>query len=655
MMKKLTKILSAVLCTAMVCGGTGVAGYAMAAEKKSAKTPSVSQTQTEMTDTSAAAYKEESVYVLAGADGTVRKIIVSDWIKNTLGSDHLRDVSEVTGIENIKGDEGYTMGGDNTRVWDAEGKDIYYQGTIEKELPVKLQVTYFLDGKAVSSEQLAGKSGKVTIRFDYQNQQYQMVEIDGKKEKIYVPFVMLTGVLLDNATFTHVEVKNGKLINDGDRTAVIGVAFPGLAENLGLQADQSAIPTYVEMTADVKDFKLGNTVTVATNELFRKLDFSADEEETMEAQLNAALDAVTRLTNGSSALYQGVSTLLDRCGDLVAGIDELAKGLGALSENSAALNDGAKQTFLSLLAVASDQLAQAGLQDLPVLTIENYPEILQKVLSSLTEEAVRATARATVREKVAENRETITAGVTAAVKAEVQTQVTAQVRAGVLQKVLQTMGMTVEQYQQAVAAGQISEAVQTQVKTAVDAQMESDTVQALIAQNVDATMASDDVQSLIVQNTEAQIDRITEETMQTEEIVAQTDAAIAKAEAGAAQVKALLEQLQKYHTFYTGLLAYTAGVDEAYAGVLEIQKALPALTEGVGSLKDGAGELADGIQGMTQKWTDALKETFGTDLKGLTLRLRATVDVAKAYHSFAGISEEMDGSVKFVYRTDAVK
>lgn len=655
MMKKLTKILSVVLCTAMICGGTGIAGYAVATEKKHAAPSSVSQPQTEITDASANAYKEESVYVLAGADGTVRKIIVSDWIKNTLGSGHLQDVSEATGIENIKGDEGYTMGGDNTRVWDAEGKDIYYQGTIEKELPVKLQVKYFLDGKAVSSEQLAGKSGKVTMRFDYQNQQYQMVEIDGKKEKIYVPFVMLTGVLLDNSIFTNVEVKNGKLINDGDRTAVIGVAFPGLPDNLGLQTDQSAIPTYVEMTADVKDFKLGNTVTVATNEVFRKLDFSADEEEAMEEQLNAALDAVTRLTNGSSALYEGVSTLLDRSEDLVMGIDELAKGLGALSENSEALNDGARQTFLSLLAIAGEQLTQAGLQNLPVLTIENYQEMLQKVLSSLTEDAVRAAARATVREKVAENRETITAGVTAVVRAEVQAQVTEQVRIGVLQKVLQTMGMTVEQYQQAVAAGQVSEVVQTQVQAAVDSQMDSETVQALIAQNVDATMASDDVQALIAQNTETKIDQITEETMQSAEIVAQTNAAVAKAEAGAVQVQALLEQLQEYHTFYTGLLAYTAGVDEAYAGVLEIKKALPALTEGIGDLKDGAGELADGIQGMTQRLTDTLKETFGTDLKGLALRLQATVDVAKAYRSFAGISEEMDGSVKFVYRTDAVK
>ena len=87
-------------------------------------------------------------------------------------------------MENVKGDETYTMNGDNMRVWDAQGNDIYYQGNIEKELPVDLSVSYKLDGKPISADDLVGKSGRVTIRFDYQNKQYETVEIDGKQEKM---------------------------------------------------------------------------------------------------------------------------------------------------------------------------------------------------------------------------------------------------------------------------------------------------------------------------------------------------------------------------------------------------------------------------------------------------------------------------------------
>ena len=54
--------------------------------------------------------------------------------------------------------------------------------------------------------ELAGKSGKVTIRYTYKNNQYEMRDINGKQEKIYVPFAMLTGIVLDNDVFTNIDL-----------------------------------------------------------------------------------------------------------------------------------------------------------------------------------------------------------------------------------------------------------------------------------------------------------------------------------------------------------------------------------------------------------------------------------------------------------------
>ena len=157
-------------------------------------------------------------------------------------SDSLDDKTELSDIENIKGDESFTLGGDNSCVWDAQGNDIYYQGNIEKELPVQMSVCYTLDGQAIAPEALAGQSGHVTIRFDYQNMQYEEVLLDGKTEKIYVPFTMLTGMLLDTEVFRNVTISNGKLINDGDRIAVVGIAFPGLQEDLAISKEKLDIP-----------------------------------------------------------------------------------------------------------------------------------------------------------------------------------------------------------------------------------------------------------------------------------------------------------------------------------------------------------------------------------------------------------------------------
>lgn len=46
---------------------------------------------------------------------------------------------------------------------------------------------------------------------------------------------------------------------------------------------------------------------------------------------------------------------------------------------------------------------------------------------------------------------------------------------------------------------------------------------------------------------------------------------------------------------------------------------------------------------------------LGEDLDGVVLRLKASVDVSRSYTNFSGISDTMDGQVKFIYRTDEIK
>ena len=157
MKKTFLKPLALGLCAAVCVTSVGATVYARGAMQKkqeplSAPAQTTSASAAEETE---APQKDETVYVLAGADGSVQKIIVSDWIKNTLGSSTLTDSSELENVENVKGDEGYTMDASNARVWDAAGNDIYYQGNIEKELPVTLKVSYTLDGKTVTPEELA--------------------------------------------------------------------------------------------------------------------------------------------------------------------------------------------------------------------------------------------------------------------------------------------------------------------------------------------------------------------------------------------------------------------------------------------------------------------------------------------------------------------
>lgn len=640
MNKKVTKIIAICLCAVLCLGGAGVA-FAQTGSKQESAQPTAAQ---KAADLQQKISKDETVYVLAGADGSVQKIIVSDWLKNELGSASLTDKSGLSNIENVKGDESYSINGDNMTVWDAQGNDIYYQGDIQKELPVGLTVRYTLNGKAVSPEQLKGQSGKVTIRFDYENRQYETVQINGQNQRIYVPFAMLTGMILDNDTFRNVTVTNGKLVNDGDRTVVVGLAFPGLQENLNLSRDQLSIPSSVEITADVTDFSLGMTVTLACNDLFSQLGDADLGSLDAAGSLNKLTDAMDQLLNGSSALYDGLTTLLDKSGELAAGVEELAQGAAAikagadsldegaaelkagladlseglnkLSANSAALNGGAEQVFNSLLETATAQIRAKGLT-VPDLTIENYAEELNKLIKSLDETTVYENALTQVTAAVEKQRPLIKEKVTAAVRQEVETKVTAAVKteattaaqAQVAENVIRTATrMTKKDYDAAVAAGQIPQAtqdavnaaiqaqlsdpdVQKQINAAVEAQMASETVKNTIKAQTDAQMRTEKVQTTISQNVELQVKKAIAENMASDEVQKQLQAA----SEGSKTLIALKASLDDYNAFYLGLLDYTAGVDEAAEGSNELYAGAGDLKDGTAELRAGAAKLYAGV------------------------------------------------------------
>ena len=178
--------------------------------------------------------KEESVYVKADASGNVKKTTVSEWLKNP-EKGTISDTSELKDIKNVKGDETFETGSNNNVSWKSEGNDIYYQGTIDKELPVDVKVSYKLDGKSISPKDLKGKSGKVEIQFSYDNKSKQTVNVNGEDVEMYTPFTMVSAMMLSSDEYSNVSVENGKLISDGDKNIVVGVAFPGLTEDLNLK------------------------------------------------------------------------------------------------------------------------------------------------------------------------------------------------------------------------------------------------------------------------------------------------------------------------------------------------------------------------------------------------------------------------------------
>lgn len=292
-------------------------------------------------------YKEETVYVNADATGNSDEVTVSDWLKNSGSvSGNLTDESILKEIKNVKGDETFTENGDQL-TWNTAGEDIYYQGTTDKELPVSVKLTYFLDGKEVKPDELKGKSGHLKIQVQYTDNEKKTVTVDGKEEEVYTPFIMMTGMILPNETFSNVTIDNGKVISDGSRNIVVGFGMPGLKDSLDLDEETTkeaedkgvTIPENFEMEADVTDFTMSSTFTVALTDLLDDMDMdNIIDVDSLKDSLNELEDAALELVSGSGTLADGASTLADGVSSYTAGADELNAGIQKYLGSNGELN-----------------------------------------------------------------------------------------------------------------------------------------------------------------------------------------------------------------------------------------------------------------------------------------------------------------------------
>lgn len=352
--KYIVRVVAGVLTIALV--GTGIGATAVFAEKNStavtAEADSTTDSSKDADDIADKlmdsvslkdndADKDESVYLISDANGNVNKTIVVDHLKNKDKKDTVEDASNLSDIENVKGKEKFTQSGDKL-TWQAGGKDIYYQATATEEPPVTQKVTYYLDGKEISPEDLAGKSGKVKIRFDYTNTTSYTETVNGEKQTVSVPFAAITGLVLGDG-FENIEVTNGKAEVSDSSSVVLGYALPGLNDSLGikdkdLDGDVN-IPEYMEMTADVKNFSMPAAMTFVVNASDYVSTDGIDTSD-LDDMINDLKDASTQLQDGSKTLAEGTDTLADGLSTLQSKLGTFASGVGTLKSGIKTYTDG---------------------------------------------------------------------------------------------------------------------------------------------------------------------------------------------------------------------------------------------------------------------------------------------------------------------------
>lgn len=592
------------------------------------------------TESNGETYKDESVYVNADASGKVKKTTVTEWLKNTeKGS--VDDETVLEDVENVKGNEKYKEGSDDSIVWESKGKDIYYQGTTDEELPVNMSITYKLDGKEISPKDLAGKSGKLEMTINYENKSKQNVDVDGQQTEMYTPFTLATAMMLPTDEYTNVTIDNGKIVSDGDKNIVVGVAFPGLSEDLGLDSSNLDvdIPSSVTITADVTDVSVGATYTMASANLLDSIGLDdVDSFDDLDDSINKLEDATNQLVDGSKELAEGTNTLNGKSGELISGVDKLADGVTAYTDGVAGVADGAN-AINSNMALVKNGVSAA---------VEGTGKLatgVSGVQSGLNTVASGINTAIDNLNKSSENIKGL-ANQTALTNEEKQ-QIVSNVSAG-----LDQAGLSKEQ----------KDAVDTAIASAVNAASDETNKKVAYAANEYSEGMSGAASQLSAASSAL-----------TTVDPANPTATVA---GGVAAVSAGIDELQtKLGTgtadqpgLTTGVEALASGVSQLADGANELNQKSSTLNSGMSTLKNGGEQLVSGVgvlasgadtlaSGISEYKTEAidkLADAFGGDIGKVTSRINAMKELSEDYKSYAGIKDGMNGSTKFIIETEAV-
>ena len=713
---RLRKILiTAVLCPALVLGmaacgqsgGSAESGSTAAGTESAAASEAAGEKAEEVvfkppvnTPFVTPGEKDESVYVKADASGKPTEKTVEVVLKKIEGSDPIEDRSNLREIKNTEGNEEYTEAGEGRYLWQNNGEDIHYKGKSDEALPVNVRITYYLEGQEVSAEEIAGKSGKVKIRFDYEN-------------STDVPFMVLSAAMLPADVFSDVEVTNGKLMDLGNQKAVIGFAFPGLKDTLKLvdyePTEEIELPEYVEIEARAEEFALDFTASVVSTGLFEELEDKDLEDldklpEDMDELTDASSeirDAAQELADGGSEFGDYLSQYFDGLSQLSEGTDSLDQGLTLLSQNISKISEGSKSLQGGLEQI-DQSLAKVDLSALSSPESSEAAAAARAALESLGQNSAALKEKlgeiGTELEAVqsfAESVNTYIGQVQAlqqAVKEMPEPDLAAADQNNGWRESLNAEATSQARDQAGKMIAQILESVPEDTRDEIEAAVNMEDIEISLDETFgeirdgiqkDAeecrntlTETSSEIDEPEVPDLEALSPEKTEEITKTIGEMEQSLAIIAAYAEGMSQTASSLTELSGALTqLKTGISQLSGGSAQLTEGLGLFEQALGAASEGSAKLSsamntvssaggelgsaywqlvEGMNEFADGIAEFDEEGIQSLAELAGPEYKDVIRGIRAARDAEHSYTNFSGIFDGQKGSVKFIIETEEI-
>ena len=640
-----------------------------------------------------AASKSETVYSNLDSNGKAYKTIVSTQLTNEDKSDEITDISNLLNIENTNGDETFKKEG-NQIVWDSNGNNIYYKGESDKQLPVECKITYELNGEEISAEELKGKSGNVKIKINYTNNEKHIVSINGKQVTMYTPFIIVAGTKIDNAKNKNIQITNGKIVDNGESTLAVGIAMPGMQENIGISKSKIDIPEEIEISMETEDFEMGNIIAVVA---VKGID------EDLTSDLNSMYSQINELANASNEILAGANQLKEGTSELVSGVDQLKDGTGAAYAGSKQIKDEVEESTKNLKndntpAIDSKTLEAIKAQAMQSATLSDEQKAgiaaQAKVAATLSDEqkaGIAAQAKAGAKLTDAQKagiaaQAKAAAKLTDAQKAEIAAQakltdeqkakITAQAKAGaeftktqktaIIEQAQKKYTETLtEAEKQLILTVAQNTAYQTATTTALAvAESTAEATALKVAQSVAESTAEATAlkvaQSVAESTAEATAQTVAQSTAtQTAETTALTVAQSTATQTAGATATQTATQVgnqakQKFtNQVVSQMSTLGTALDELTNGLANIDNGVSVLSVGTNKLDSGALQLANGVKTFNEQGISKINNLVNGDLRNIASRVEKMNELANEYNNYGGIQNGMAGEVKFIMITDS--
>ena len=357
--------------------------------------------------------KHERVYIVVGPDGEIRSLNDNIRLENKDGLEKITDASLLSDIQNMSGDETFTRDGDAI-VWQANGKEIIYQGTSDKAPAILPSVTLTLDGKTVSAAELKNKTGEAALTVTYAMNDA-------------ISALAVTLLPLPTSGMTDIQAENAMIMAEAGQRVLVGYAVPGVDGSLKLpdhftvsfhadHADLGWMMTFISadpirlackeidsrMNADLRSIadlaaslltalKNGEDLPMQPGLQNLKTNLVLSAVNDFFHTVNKADDSAKALRESAAGMTDSAKALANSVREAQADAKALGETLAGLQADSGKLNTQADALLASALQSANRRLSEMGLSA-SELTAENYASALEKTAKGLEGDAAEEIA-----------------------------------------------------------------------------------------------------------------------------------------------------------------------------------------------------------------------------------------------------------------------